>query len=163
MGDKKGTTHSIEKEIMSRRLKVALQIFILLILAGCIPAKPQIGINTPMPESMKGYELYSWNREGIWKFKLITGTNRNKSMEEITSTEMTISEDGWVNYFITGNDGLFMLLEQLPRKSFLIWNPIYNPGGNENLFIYPDEETINKAREICRKKEIEIMMPGEHP
>ncbi len=148
---------------MPHCLKAALQVFILFALAGCVPVKPKTVVNTPIPRSMKGYELYSWNSGGTWKFKLITGTNRNKSPEEITSTEKTITEAGWVNYFVMGNDELFMLLDQLPGKTFLIWNPTYNPGSNENLFIYPDKETINKVREICKLKEIEIMMPADIP
>jgi len=148
---------------MSQRLKTILPVLILFVLAGCASATPQTGMNAPIPESMKGYELYSWNGGGIWKFKLITGTNRNKSMDEITSTEKTISNEGWVNYFVTGNAGLFGLLEQLPGRTFLIWNPTYNPGGNEILFKYPDKATIDKVGEICKAKEIELMMPAENP
>jgi hypothetical protein len=148
---------------MSQLLKTGLLISILFTLTGCIPTKSQIEIKTPIPKSMKGYELYSWNSDGIWKFKLITGTNRNKSKEEIVSTEKTISNNGWVNYFVTGNDELFMLLEQMPRKSFLIWNSTYNPGGNEIPFQYPDDETIIKVGELCRTKEIELMIYTENP
>ena len=148
---------------MSQPLKVAMQLFMLCTLASCLPATPQLVMNTLIPRSMKGYELYSWNSGGTWNFKLITGTNRNKSLQEITSTERTISKDGWVNYFVTGNDELFLLLEQLPGKTFLIWNPTYNPGSNENLFKFPDEETINKVRGICEMKEIQIMIPADNP
>jgi len=148
---------------MSQRLKTILPILILFVLAGCASATPQTGMNTPIPESMKGYELYSWNSDGIWKFKLITGTNRNKSMVEITSMEKTITDTGWVNYFVTGNDDLFMLLGQLPRQSFLIWNPTYNPGNNGIIFKYPDKATIAKVGEICKAKEIELIMPAGTP
>ncbi len=148
---------------MSQLLKTGLLISILLTLTGCTPTTSQIEIKTPIPKSMKGYELYSWNSDGVWKFKLMTGTNRNKSYEEIVSTEKTISNNGWVNYFVTGNDELFMLLEQMPRKSFLIWDPTYNPGGNEIRFKYPDRETVQKVRDICRMKEIELMIFTENP
>jgi len=46
------------------------------------------------PPSMKGYELYSWEEDNQWHFTLITGTNRTKTMEEITSEEDFISETG---------------------------------------------------------------------
>jgi len=49
-----------------------------------------------LPHSMKGYELYSWLEDGQWHFTLITGTNRNKTVEEIGSREDVISETGWV-------------------------------------------------------------------
>ena len=32
---------------------------------------------------MKGYELYSWQDGGQWKFSLLVGTNREKTLEEI--------------------------------------------------------------------------------
>jgi hypothetical protein len=37
----------------------------------------------PIPHSMKGYDLYSWLSGGQWNYALITGTNRNKSPDEI--------------------------------------------------------------------------------
>jgi len=55
----------------------------------------------PLPRSMKGYELYSWQEQGQWHFTLITGTNRNKQLEEIISDGNTVSEDGWVKIHVT--------------------------------------------------------------
>ncbi|MFC1940340.1 hypothetical protein ACFLXO_06645 [Chloroflexota bacterium] len=47
-----------------------------------------------LPHSFKGYELYSWEEDNQWHFTLITGTNRTKTMEEITLKEDFISEAG---------------------------------------------------------------------
>jgi hypothetical protein len=43
---------------------------------------------------MKGVELYSWrNRKtGLWRFSLLPGTNRNKSLTEITEKEATVAD-----------------------------------------------------------------------
>jgi hypothetical protein len=38
-------------------------------------------------KAMKGYELYSWKADGKWYYSLVTGTNRIKTYEEITSNE----------------------------------------------------------------------------
>jgi hypothetical protein len=50
------------------------------LLAGCGAASSA----TPFAESMKGYELYSWQDGNTWKFSLLTGTNREKSLDEET-------------------------------------------------------------------------------
>ena len=43
------------------------------------------GTSEKLPHSMKEYELYSWAEDGFWYFTLITGTNRNKTLEETIS------------------------------------------------------------------------------
>jgi len=58
-----------------------------------------------LQHSMKGYELYSWGEGGHWHFTLITGTNRIKTMKEITSDEGFISEIGWVKIHVVGVQG----------------------------------------------------------
>jgi hypothetical protein len=34
---------------------------------------------------MKGWELYSWQQDGKWKFSLLGGTNRAKSWSEVSA------------------------------------------------------------------------------
>ena len=51
------------------------------LLAGCGAASTPPA--TPFGESMKGYELYSWQEGNTWKFSLLVGTNREKSLDEI--------------------------------------------------------------------------------
>jgi len=51
----------------------------------------------PIPHSIKGYEIYSWQDEGKWVFKLITGTNRQKTIVEIMSNSETNQDDNWTN------------------------------------------------------------------
>lgn len=69
-----------------------------------------------LPRSMKGYELYSWLQDSQWHFTLITGTNRTKTMEEITSAEDYISEAGWVNVHVVGVDAIKEVLSRLPQN-----------------------------------------------
>ena|SRR5438094_5840584 len=38
--------------------------------------------------SMKGWELYSWRANGRWYFSLVEGSNREKSIEEITGAKI---------------------------------------------------------------------------
>jgi len=90
----------------------------------------------PLPHSMKGYELYSWQEQGQWHFTLITGTNRNKILEEITYGENTESEDGWVKIHVIGVEGIKAVLSRVPANEFVSWN-----GGQ---FVLPTEEAVAK-------------------
>ena len=89
-----------------------------LLISSCSPQ-----INTPnpdsskqpIPKSMKGYEIYSWHEDGGWVFKLITGTNRQKTIDEIMSDSEPIQEDTWTNIKINGVDNLKIILENLPK------------------------------------------------
>jgi hypothetical protein len=74
-----------------------------------------------LPHAMKGYELYSWLDGGQWHFTLITGTNRNKTLEEIISKEDFISESGWVRIHVTGVDALKTVLSKLHQGEEIIW------------------------------------------
>ncbi len=75
----------------------------------------------PLPRSMKGYELYSWPEGGQWRFSLITGTNRNKTLEEIVSGADVVSPDGWVHLRVTGVEAVQELLGRLPEKESVLW------------------------------------------
>ena len=70
---------------------------------------------------MKGYELYSWSEDSQWHFTLITGTNRNKTLEEIISNEDFISEAGWVQIHVVGIDAIKTVLNKLPQDESLFW------------------------------------------
>ena len=74
-----------------------------------------------LPHSMKGYELYSWLQDGEWHFTLITGTNRNKALEEVISTEDFISETGWVKIHVVGVDEIKVALSKLREGEDVLW------------------------------------------
>ena len=89
--------------------------------AGKLINKLSITAVDRLPHSMKGYELYSWSEDGQWHFTLITGTNRNKTLEETTSKEDFISEAGWVKVHVVGVDAVKNVLSKLPQDAFIIW------------------------------------------
>ena len=74
-----------------------------------------------LPRSLKGYELYSWEEDNLWHFTLITGTNRNKTLEEVTAEEEYISRSGWINAHVIGADALKDALGRLPRGESVFW------------------------------------------
>jgi hypothetical protein len=74
-----------------------------------------------LPHSMKGYELYSWSEDGQWHFTLITGTDRIKTIEEITSEGNFVSETGWVKIQVVGADAIKDVLSRLPEDESVFW------------------------------------------
>src|SRR4030043_2300467 len=74
-----------------------------------------------LPSSMKGYELYSWQEKDGGHFTLITGTNRNKTQEEIIYGEYFISEMGWVNIHCTGVEAIKAAFGKVPPGQWVSW------------------------------------------
>jgi len=96
------------------------------LLLGMCTTNSQTESTTPvaisaLPRSMKGYELYSWQAEGKWNFTLITGTNRLKSANEITTGPDTVRDDGWVKLGARSIDALKLLLAQIPKDGSISW------------------------------------------
>ena len=89
--------------------------------AGKLTNMPSATTVDKLPHSMKGYELYSWQENGQWHFTLITGTNRNKTLDEIVSNANIISEDGWVQIHVVGVDAIKTVLSRLPQNEEIFW------------------------------------------
>lgn len=90
-----------------------------------------------LPKSMKGYELYSWQENDDWHYTVITGTNRNKTIEEISSDEDYISETGWINIHCTGEAAIKAILEKIPSGEFISWNNGSFVSDGFNLMLPP--------------------------
>ncbi len=123
--------------------------------AGKLINKLSITSVDELPHSAKGYELYSWLEDGQWHFTLITGTNRTKTTEEITSDEDYVSETGWVKVHVAGADAIKDVLSRLPQSEPVFWCDGLHIGlGTEtNIdFQLPPEEitdAIKKYAEQC--------------
>ena len=111
-----------------------------------------------LPRSMKGYELYSWAEDNRWHYTLITGTNRTKTMEEITSKEDYISETGWVKIQVTNIEALKDALGKLPQGEFVSWCDELHIGqaSGTNLQL-PPEQTVDTIEEYARQCGLEFM------
>ena len=107
-----------------------------LVLAACLAvACTHAPAPTPtppplLPRSMKGYELYSWPVEDTWHFTLITGTNRNKTLEEVKASDDRWTEDGWVRIHVQGVDAIKALLSRVPEGEWVLWAGPGWAGGN---------------------------------
>lgn len=112
---------------------IQLFLFVILLgslLSGCGAAQRTM---TPFPESMKGYELYSWQEGGQWKFSLLVGTNREKTLEEIKSADVVLA----------GVDALTSTLEKIPVGQSITWS------STETLPLPPDN-IRGQVEQVCK-------------
>jgi hypothetical protein len=93
--------------------------------------------------SMKGWELYSWQKDGEWLFSLLEGTNREKSRAEIQAPDATLD----------GIDALQTALELIaPGQYVTWWSPSWVKGG----LAFPSDEMIAEVERICDQRKLEL-------
>ena len=101
-----------------------------------------------LPHSSKGYELYSWSEDSQWHFTLITGTNRLKTIEEITSEGDSISESGWVKIHVVGTDATKDVLSRLPQGESVFWcDELHIEQSAETDLQLPPEQMVDAIEE----------------
>jgi hypothetical protein len=113
-----------------------------------------------LPRSLKGYELYSWTEDGKWHFTLITGTNRNKTLEEIISKEDFISEAGWVKVHVVGVDAIEAALSKLPQNEFIMWlaGTREQTEQTDIKIQLPPKQTTDNIKEYARQHGIDFQI-----
>jgi hypothetical protein len=130
--------------------------------AGKLINKLSIMDVNELPHSMKGYELYSWSQDNQWRFSLITGTNRNKTPEEIISNDDFISETGWVR-ISTGADAIKTVLSKVPQNESIAWM-VGMPGqithGSGNITL-PEGPTVDTIKEFAEQRGLNLMVPAQ--
>jgi hypothetical protein len=120
---------------------------------------PSKAVETKLPHSMKGYELYSWQTYNIWHFTLITGTNRLKGIEEITSGDNSITPDGWVRVSVEGIDAIKAVLSRLPQHEAIFWinrqwlERVHTQIGD---IVLPPKEIIDDLKQYCKELDLEL-------
>ncbi len=130
--------------------KLIFLMFIVIVGVAACRSVPEATLTptTPLPHSMKGYELYSWKVDDEWHFTLITGTNRLKTVEEITTGEGVIDTEGWVRISVTGVDAIKGTLACLPVGEQVFW-----VGGwylYFDILTLPPQEIIDEVQAYCQ-------------
>jgi len=112
-----------------------------------------------LPNSMKGYELYSWQENDGWHFTLITGTDRNKTLEEITSGEYFISEMGWVNIHCIGEEAIKTALGKVPPGEWVSWRDgaFVSNGG---MLTLPPQDIIDNIKDYAVGRGLDFYAPA---
>jgi hypothetical protein len=85
-------------------------------------------------KSMKGWELYSWQKPEGWYYALVVGTNRIKTFEEISANDVTV----------LGLEVLKAKLSQLVAGEEIYWS---NRGVPNTQF--PPEDVVNVVKTYC--------------
>lgn len=132
--------------------KFLVLLALVLLVSGLVACKaaPQ----DPLPRSMKGYELYSWQDAGQWHFTLITGTNRNKTLSEIVIGENGSPDSDWVNLHVVGVDAVKALISRLPSGEWLSWGGgtfITEPGELSIKLDLPSQNIIDDIKAWVKK------------
>jgi hypothetical protein len=110
---------------------------LLLALMGCQASTP---IAPDLPgESMKGYELYSWQKGEQWYFSVLIGTNRQKTLEEIQAPDVTL----------IGLDALTFALEKIQPGQYVSWS--MREGLN-----FPPDGMVRQIQKICKSHGLEL-------
>ena len=132
-----------------------------LLLSGCAGEDPLPTVSLPesLPQSMKEYELYGWKSGSAWRFTLITGTNRLKTVAEITSFESTI-EDDWVKITVEGIPDLETVLGRLPSDTQVFWYGADHPGVDSAMseidLQIPSERLVKEIRTHCAETGVQL-------
>lgn len=106
----------------------------------------------PQPQ-MKGYELYSWKENGKWHYSLLPGTNRTKSLEEIT-------KNGDIKI---GDSALKDKLKELAKGEQVFWMSdapigVTMPLGESSSMKLPSRKRIESFIAYCNKLGIRLTL-----
>lgn len=93
----------------------------------------------PTMTPVKGYELYSWQDGGTWYFSLMTGTNREKTLDEIKAPSETLR----------GIDELREALEQIAAGQYITWL-------SRETLAWPPDDLVSQVEQICGDQDLEL-------
>jgi hypothetical protein len=116
-----------------------------------------------LPQSMKGYELYSWfaEEDDVWHYTLATGTNRAKMWEEITTPESVLTEDDWVKITVAGEAALKSVLARLPKGEHVMWirpgDPRAPANSGDSLGL-PSENVLQELKTYAQQLGIHLLI-----
>ncbi len=102
---------------------------------GVAPAAPTPGL------AFKGYELSSWPAGAEWYFALLLGTNRIKTCEEVTATDVRLE----------GAEALKEQLASCPRGEQVFWSVTRVP----NMALPPDA-VVDEISVYCQQIGVQL-------
>jgi hypothetical protein len=114
---------------------------------------------TSLPRSMKGYELYSWHTEkdSVWIYTLVTGTNRQKSYAELATSESVITEDDWIKITARGTSALKSAFNCLPEGESILWLDARQLEGAPVIeAAFPGRHIVREIERYCERRGIDM-------
>ena len=151
----------VRRMVQNANILLFTTMLFVLLCTSCTDRQPLPPVSLPqsLPRSIKEYVLYSWNLGGEWRFTLITGTNRLKTLAEITSPESVTAGD-WVKITVEGTPDLKSVLERLPPGTKVFWRGPRHPGMDTSMLgsrlRIPPERLIKEIRLHCAELDIQL-------
>ena len=136
-------------------------VLLVLLLSSCMVEEslPPVSLPESLPQSMKEYELYSWKSGTVWRFALITGTNRLKTLAKITSSKSVIGDD-WVKITVEGVPDLESVLGRLPSRTKVSWRGPRHLGVDSSTseldLQVPSERLVKEIRACCAEAGVRL-------
>jgi hypothetical protein len=91
----------------------------------------------------KGFELYSWKEEKGWKYVVLGGTNRKKTLQEVKADPSVV----------TGVEKITDVLKKLPEGETVSWGHVIEG------FEYPPKEDVKKIDEAAKTAKLKLLRP----
>lgn len=126
--------------------KIAAVVMLLLVGSACH------GQNRTAP--MKGYQLFTWKRNGQWHYSLSRATNREPTYGDITAAKAVV----------VGTTEFESQLKRLPKGSEVFWHSDAPPGIKRSAsqeiisFKQPSRKRIERVKSLCEKLGIKVTL-----
>jgi hypothetical protein len=138
--------------VLIKRITVKRLLFfaiLSILLAGCVRAAATAPPR-PTKTMFKGMELYSWKDEtGSWHFSLLPGTNRNKSITEVTNSSMSLDE-------------IPAAFDRLAEGEVVFWGTqVETQSSEKNPLELPPIELQDRLKEAAKHAKISLILPGD--
>lgn len=117
-----------------------------------------------LPHSVKGYELYCWQKDDDWYFTLFTGTNRSKSFDEIIAPENQIDPSGLIKITVSGLEKVKEILSLLPAGEDIVWGGMDLSGQVPSGTVYltfPPQSMMDEIQSACREYKLTLKILKE--
>jgi hypothetical protein len=98
------------------------------------------------PSAIKGYELYSWQENGVWHFSLVAGTNRLKAFDEISASPSTATSVAELRTY----------LERLAPGDEIVWIT-----WTDDRLSMPPPAIVAEIEKICRELRLELTVASD--
>jgi len=149
------------------KAKYTILLMFVFVILSCISCKKENNGNTAalnqvdtiiITHSIKGWELYSWPDDGSWKFSLMVGTNRMKTLEEATSSDTSALH----LITVTGADKLKLVLSRFPENECIQWiSQAWLQrcwGNNYGTLRLPEQYMVTDISRFCAQHRLSMII-----
>ena len=127
-------------------MKSLIAVIALSVVLACSESADRPEASAQPKLAFKGYELYSWQSEGEWRFALVPGTNRLKDWSELNAAA---APEGEVQRAIA----------ELPRGETVNWCS-RRVEGNGPALEEPPRDQVQRLLEVARRNEVNLIVCG---